>query len=103
MEEVVLYSEKEKFNTWDAKLLEKGGYVLAMSKSNTLNPMQLYAIKIGNLDKNIEDIKRLRIEGDKKGNSDSLPLDASFLTKITSHNQDLVETFDPSIISKDIS
>jgi hypothetical protein len=33
MEEVVLYSEKEKFNTWDAKLLEKGGgYVLAMSK-----------------------------------------------------------------------
>ena len=100
----MLYSEKEKFNTWDAKLLEKGGgYVLAMSKSNTLNPMQLYTIKIGNLGKNIEDIKRLGFGGDKKENSDSLPLDASFLTKITSYNQDLVETFDPSIISKDIS
>jgi hypothetical protein len=67
----------------------KGRICSAMSKSKTLNPKQLCAIKIGNLDKSIEDIKRLRIEGDKIENSETLPLDASFLTKITSHNQDL--------------
>jgi hypothetical protein len=79
MEEVVLYSKKEKLNTRDTKPLEKGGYILVMSTRNTLIPMQLYTVKIGNLNKNIEDVKRLVIEGDKKENSESFPLDASHL------------------------
>ena len=74
-----------------------------MSKRNTLNPMQLYTVKIGNLDKNIEDIKRVGIEGDKKEKSESFPLDASHLTKITFNNQDLAEAFDPNIIFKVIT
>jgi hypothetical protein len=41
MEEVVLYSKKEKLNTRDTKPLEKGGYILVMSTRNTLIPMQL--------------------------------------------------------------
>jgi hypothetical protein len=102
-EEVVLYSEKEKINTWDAKSLNNRGYILAISKSNTLNPMQLYTVKIGNLDKNIEDIKGLGIKEDNEGNSGTLSLNASHLTKITCHNQDLAEAFDLNIISKVIT
>ncbi|PMD35055.1 alpha/beta-hydrolase, partial [Hyaloscypha variabilis F] len=100
-EELVLYSEKEAINEWDAKVLDDGGCVLAISKSNTLNPLELYTVKIKGLPKkssSIEDIKNLEVT--EEGNVFNLPLNATNLTQITHHNQHLADAFDLEITSK---
>ena len=100
-EDLVLYSEKEAISEWDAKVLDDGGCVLAVSKSNTLSPPELYTIKIQGLPKSIrsaEDIEHLEVT--EKGNVFNLPLNASNLTQITHHNQDLADAFDLEITSK---
>ncbi|KAJ3087033.1 hypothetical protein HK100_008497 [Physocladia obscura] len=86
--EQVLYSQKEEISTWDAKILDDGGYVLAMSKSNTLNPPELYTVKIKSLPKNLEVTEFNR------------PLNGTSLTQITYHNRDLAESFNVNITSK---
>jgi hypothetical protein len=102
-EELMLYSEKEKLNTWDAKLLDDGGYVLALSKSNTLTPMELYTANIKGRTTSIDGIKNLALAGDAKDIPSGLPLREANLTKITAHNQDLADAFDLEITSKIIT
>jgi dipeptidyl aminopeptidase/acylaminoacyl peptidase len=104
--ELVLYFENEQINTWDVKFTQGGGYVLALSKSNTLNPLELFTVHIDGSANNIHsinDMTNLKVKENTKDKprdpSANLSPHAANLTQITHHNQDLANSLDIKISS----
>ncbi|RFU32970.1 hypothetical protein B7463_g3372, partial [Scytalidium lignicola] len=112
--EGVIYSAEEEISAWDVRALAEGGYVLALAKSKTLDPQELFTVQLDSYIDDTNDIYSIVRANDIavtiNGNTDdnaretysltNIPLPVNSLTQISYHNQDLSNSLNLKIHSQ---
>ena len=86
-DEYALYSGEEQISSWDAKSTQSG-HVLALAKSNTLCPQELFTTKVAY---------------NKSGSLTTIPLHPHDLNQISNHNKTLSSSVNPQTTSHAIN